>query len=167
MPQYCKKTRPPLKLFTLIADRRYEKEHTRMTANAYTHKNMLHTYGRQLTSAKRLARFRRALKLSQAQDVVTISREAKRRELIERVAKEIIENLIVDVSDNPVITEIQDRMELAFGERFMFEYPLDGQDLQILRDTGAGPEELSAEEKRTVMNKLWEITMSKVDETML
>ena len=50
---------------------------------------MLRTYGKQLTSASRLARFKRALALSGAQDMVSISREARRKELVERIAQEI------------------------------------------------------------------------------
>lgn len=138
-----------------------------MAASSLTMKNMLHTYGRQLTSAKRLARFRKALRLADGQDVVTISREAKRRELIERVSREIIENLIVAGTRNPVVLDIQQKLELDFGERFMFEYPLDGQDLIILRETENGPDELSPEERGQVMSRLWDITVAKVDETML
>ena len=128
---------------------------------------MLNTYGRQLTSAKRLARFRRALRLTEAQDVVTISREAKRRELVERVAREIVENLIVAGTRNPVVLDIQRQLELDFGEGFMFEYPLDGQDLKILRETEGGPQELSPDERGEVMSRLWDLTIARVDQTML
>ena len=138
-----------------------------MVVPSYKMQTMLNTYGRQLTSAKRLARFRRALRLSEAQDVVTISREAKRRELIEKISREIVENLIVAGTRNPVVLDIQRQLELDFGEAFMFEYPLDGQDLKILRETGEGPRELSPEERGTVMARLWDLTVSKVDETML
>ena len=120
---------------------------------------MLHTYGRQLTSAKRLARFRRALRLAGGQDPVTISREAKRRELVEKVAREIVENLIVDGTDNPIVADIQARLEQDFGERYVFEYPLDGEDLQILRETKEGPADLGDEEKGQVMKRLWTLPL--------
>jgi len=80
-------------------------------------RNMLRTYGKQLTSAKRLARFRRALNRSESSDVVTISREARRRELIEKVSREIIENLIVSGNENPVVSDILEQLELDFGTR--------------------------------------------------
>jgi EAL domain-containing protein (putative c-di-GMP-specific phosphodiesterase class I) len=128
---------------------------------------MLRTYGKQLSSAKRLARFRRALKISDSQDAVSISRQAKRREMVEKISREIIENLIVAGSENPVVTDIVDQLELDFGERYYFEYPLDGGDVQILRETPDGVTDLPSAEKAQVMNRLWEITLDKVDATML
>jgi hypothetical protein len=128
---------------------------------------MLRTYGKQLSSAKRLARFRRALRMAGAEDAVTISREAKRRELVDRVTNEIMENLIVSGSQSPVVTEIMERLELEFQDRFVLEYPLEGDDVIVLRESESGPEELNQAEKRMVLKRLWEITRTKVDETML
>ncbi|MCM0755201.1 hypothetical protein M7784_08060 [Desulfovibrio aminophilus] len=128
---------------------------------------MLRTYGKQLSNAKRLARFRRALRLSEAQDVVDISRQAKRRELVERIAREIMENLIVNSAENPVVEDILDRLEAETGWPVVLEYPLDGGELRILRQAEDGPESLGPEETARVMRRLWEITLAKVDETML
>lgn len=128
---------------------------------------MLRTYGKQLTSAKRLARFKRALALSGAQDMVSISREAKRRELVERIAQEVIENLLVNGQDNPVVSKVLMDLEQQLGERVLFDYPLDGGEVQILRQTPEGPQEIDPEEKMRIMRSLWEITLSKVDDTML
>ncbi|MBI5519536.1 MAG: hypothetical protein HY916_05705 [Desulfovibrio sp.] len=128
---------------------------------------MLRTYGKQLTSAKRLARFKRALALSGAQDMVSISREAKRRELVERIAQEVIENLLVNGQDNPVVDRVLSELEQELGERVLFDYPLDGGEVQILRQTPEGPQEVQTDEKMRIMRRLWEITLSKVDDTML
>ncbi|MGE4291845.1 MAG: DVU0524 family FlgM-associated protein [Desulfovibrio sp.] len=138
-----------------------------MSANPAEVRRMLHTYGRQLTSAKRLARFRRALMLTGGQDQVDISREARRRELVQRIAKEIIENLIVNGSHSPVIRDILDQLELEAGNRVMLDYPLDGGDVRLLLDTEAGPRELTGDEKNRTLKRLWEITLAKVDDTML
>lgn len=128
---------------------------------------MLRTYGKQLTSAKRLARFRRALKLSGSQDEVTISREAKRRELVERIAREIIENLIVSNTDNPMVHRILGQLESETGTHYVFEYPLDGFDVQIIKSTADGANEVQGVERHEVMQRLWEITLANVDQTML
>ncbi len=128
---------------------------------------MLRTYGKQLSSAKRLARFRRALRISESQDAVTISRQARRREMVEKISREIIENLIVSGTENPVVTDIVDQLEMDFGERYFFEYPLDGGDVQILKETPDGVVDLPPADKAQVMNRLWEITLDKVDATML
>lgn len=128
---------------------------------------MLRTYGKQLTNAKRLARFKRALAISSGQDQVSLSREARRKELVERVAQEVIENLLVNGQDNPVVTRVLDELETDLGERVLFDYPLDGGEVMILREAEEGPQEVSFEEKTRIMRRLWEITLNKVDETML
>jgi hypothetical protein len=128
---------------------------------------MLRTYGKQLTSAKRLARFKRALVLSGAQDQVSISREAKRRELVERISQEVIENLLVNGQDNPVVDGVLEDLEQDLGERVLFDYPLDGGEVQILRQTEAGVQEFAPDEKMRIMRRLWEITLDRVDGTML
>ncbi len=138
-----------------------------MTANTAEVRRMLRTYGRQLTSAKRLARFRRALRLSHAEDVVDISRQARRRELVERIAREIIENLIVNGTENTTVNEVLEQLEKDYGQRIMFEYPLDGNDVQLIKETEQGPIEMSGNEKEQTMQRLWEITLAKVDATML
>ena len=126
---------------------------------------MLRTYGKQLTSAKRLARFRQALGASKPMD--DLAKRAKRRELVERIAREVIENLIVNSTHSPVVTAILAQLEREFGTRYMFEYPVDGDDVQIVRETEHGPHEASGDERNKVMRRLWEITLSKVDDTML
>ena len=128
---------------------------------------MLRTYGKQLTSAKRLARFKRALALSGAQDVVSISREAKRRELVNRIAQEVVENLLVNGQGNPVVASVLETLEQDLGHEVLFDYPLDGSEVQILRQTNAGPEEVGPEDKMRIMRRVWEITMATVDATML
>ncbi len=128
---------------------------------------MLRTYGKQLTSARRLARFRRALQLARGQDPEALPREVRRRQLVERVSREIIENLIVEGSENPVVKDIQAELEFEIGSPLVFEYPLDGSDLQILRYTAEGPQAMGPDETNRVMGRLWEITYAKVDETML
>jgi len=126
---------------------------------------MLRTYGKQLTSAKRLARFRQAMGASPERD--DVAKQAKRRELVERIAHEIIENLIVNTEQSPVVAAVTQQLQAEFGHRFIFEYPVDGGDVQILREMEHGISELQGAERNTVMRRLWEITLSKVDETML
>jgi hypothetical protein len=126
---------------------------------------MLRTYGKQLTSAKRLARFRQALGATPPMD--DVARQAKRRELVERIAHEVIENLIVNTTHSPVVEAILDQLEREFGQRYLFEFPVDGTDVQILRETQQGPLDVLGNERDKVMRRLWEITLSKVDDTML
>ncbi len=128
-------------------------------------RTMLRTYGKQLTSAKRLARFRQALGASPQVD--DVAKQAKRRELVQRIAHEVIENLIVNSEHTPVVAAIVKQMESEFGQRYIYEYPVDGTDVQILQETQQGPHEVTGPERDKVMRRLWEITLSKVDNTML
>ncbi|QJB57370.1 hypothetical protein HFN16_13570 [Pseudodesulfovibrio sp. zrk46] len=126
---------------------------------------MLRTYGKQLTSAKRLARFRQAMGASPPLD--DVAKQAKRRQMVERIAHEVIENLIVNAEHTPVVAAILRQMEEEFQSRFVFEYPVDGRDVQILKETQQGAQEITGAERAKVMRRLWEITLSKVDATML
>ncbi|MDD3312317.1 DVU0524 family FlgM-associated protein [Pseudodesulfovibrio sp.] len=136
-----------------------------MSSQSATVRTMLRTYGKQLTSAKRLARFRQALGAAQPMD--DVARQTRRRELVERIAHEVIENLIVNTAHSPVVTAILQQLEREFGPGYLFEYPVDGDDVQILRETPRGPNTVSGPERDRIMRRLWEITLSKVDDTML
>lgn len=128
---------------------------------------MLKTYARQLTSARRLARFRRSLAAAGAEEEVTISRLAKRRMLVEQVSREIVENLIVSGSTNETVQLILSDLNREFGEEFQFQYPPAEIELQVFRILDQGPEELVGPEKHAVFKRLWEITLEKVNDTML
>ncbi|WP_245588368.1 DVU0524 family FlgM-associated protein [Desulfocurvus vexinensis] len=126
---------------------------------------MLRTYARQLTSARRLARFRRSL--PGADDEATVSRQVKRRLLVEQVSREIVENLVVTGSENQTVQSILTALDSEFGEQLQFQYPPAAIDLQVFRMTDQGPVEVTGPEKQTVFKRLWEITLEKVDDTML
>ena len=136
-----------------------------MNATSANVRTMLRTYGKQLSNAKRLARFRQAIGGMEPMD--DVARQAKRRELIQRIAHEVIENLIVNASPSPVVKAVLDQLEGDTGNKLVFEYPIEGGDVQILRETQSGPQEITGPERDKIMRRLWEITLSKVDGTML
>ncbi len=138
-----------------------------MTATPYQVRAMLRTYGRQATTARRLARYRRSLQAAEAEDEVRISREAKRRDLVGRVAAEIVENCIVTGSDTPVVEEIKAELEEELGFPLLFAYPPEDQEMRIFNVAAREPEELTGEVKAAVFKRLWELALEKVDETML
>jgi hypothetical protein len=145
-----------------------EKEGNSVAANPALVRNMLRTYGRQATTARRLARYRRSLRAAGAEDQVVISREAKRRELVHKVTAEIVESLIVSGSDNPVVQDIVRELEAQCRAKFIFAYPPEEQDLQIFRDEGQGVVvEIKGEERTAILEKLWHVALAMVDETML
>lgn len=138
-----------------------------MTASAHQVRRMLDTYGKQLTTARRLARYYRSLKAAGAEDEVRIAQEAKRRALVDQVAREVVENLLVTGSDSPLVQDIKQRLEREMGETLEFAYPPGELDMQLFRHTELGPVEIEGEEKHRVLNRLWAVTLAMVDDTML
>ena len=134
------------------------------TPTLYT-RHMLSSYGRQLVTARRLARYRQTLR---GGDEPTIPPEVKRRLLVERIAREVVENLFIAGSDNPVVDEIKERLQKEFGERLTFTYPPAQLEIQVFKEGPDGQqEELAPAEKLAILDRLWEITLETVDETML
>lgn len=138
-----------------------------MTAIPYQVSAMLRTYGRQVTTARRLARFRRSLRPVDDEES-RISREAKRRELVGRVAAEIVENCLVAGTETPVVEELKAELEEELGFPVVFAYPPEEQEMQIFRKApGRDAEPLVGEAKTAAMRRLWELALEKVDATML
>jgi hypothetical protein len=127
---------------------------------------MLRQYDRQLLNARRLARYRIALRLAQG-DAAFPEPEEVRRGMVEKVAKELYEHLIFTGSENPVAEAIREALSLSAGTHLHFQYPPGEAALRLIREGDAGPEEVSRHEKEQLMEKLWQITLAKVDETML
>lgn len=96
------------------------------------------------------------------------SPEEKRRLMVRRVTSEIVENLLLTGSDNPVVTEVKERLNEALGEEIMFRFPPGELDMLLFRHGENGQEEeLGIEEKGKVMGLLWHIAEQTVDDTML
>jgi hypothetical protein len=87
--------------------------------------------------------------------------------MVRRVAGEIVENLLLAGSDNPVVSEVKGRLNEALGEEIFFRFPPGELDMLLFRQAGDGEEELGPEEKGKVMGLLWHIAEEVVNETML
>ena len=138
-----------------------------MTVNPFLVKNVVRTYDQHQDTGRRIARFKKYMDRAGQGDSVSISKEAKRRQLVEKVAREIVDNLIGSDSTNPVVRDIKQQLMNEFGGEMVFRYPSDGSGLQILRKTERGVSELTNGQKDAFMRRLWEIALSRVDETML
>jgi hypothetical protein len=135
------------------------------TQTFYTRQLLLH-YGKQLVAARRLARreqlIGRGLHGDEAENAL------RRRTMIERIAREIMDNLIFSGSENPIVQEVRGRLEGELGEKLIFRYPPADQDVKIFRRNDQGQEhELPQREKQQVMDRLWDVTLKTVDATML
>ncbi|WP_028575783.1 DVU0524 family FlgM-associated protein [Desulfonatronovibrio hydrogenovorans] len=138
-----------------------------MTINPTLVKNVLKTYDRQLVNGRRLARLSRYISVSTGETADADSRETKRRRLVERVAREIVENLITSDSRNPMVEEIKTDLNQELDTELIFHYPPSGEEMKILKTGKDGPEELTSRQREAVMGKLWEMTLKKVNDTML
>ncbi len=138
-----------------------------MTINSSLIKNVLQSYDRHLANGRRLTRLSKYLRDPDRDDPHGYLLEARRKQLVEKVAREIVENLITSGSQNPVTREIKQELNQEMGMELIFHYPPTGEEMKILKPGDQGPEELTLEEKDQVLRKLWEVTLDKVNETML
>ena len=146
-------------------------------------RNMLLQYDRQLVAARRLARIHPrpepdvALTGSERQpedqaegrhtEVGETTAETRRRIMVEHVARELLENLLFSGSDNPVVKEVREELDRKLGGHYSFWYPPGEVDARIACETSEGYRELEGEERKEVLAELWDITLAKVDATML
>jgi hypothetical protein len=129
--------------------------------------NMLRVYGHHSDQGRRMARYRMLLQQSMAGDMVSLSKESKRQLLVEKIAREIMESLMVSESANPVVQEIKKELQEEFGFPMEFGYPPLATEIQILRKQEDNLQEITGEDKRAILEKIWRITLNKVNETML
>ena len=127
-------------------------------------RNMLLQYDRQLVTARRLARLKAELRERMPAAVPT---ETKRRVMVEHVARELLDNLLFTGSDNPVVREVRQELNRTLHGEYSFRYPPGEVDVRIFREEPDVSRELTSEERKHILAALWEITLAKVDATML
>lgn len=138
-----------------------------MTIQPFQVQNMLRVYDQHLDQGRRMARYRMLLQRASPGDVVNLSQEARRKQLVEKIATEIMDSLMVSGSNNPVVLDIKRDLQREFGFEMEFRYlPLEPE-MQILRKNGEELIEVTGEEKTTILERFWRITLDKVSETML
>jgi len=86
---------------------------------------------------------------------------------VEKVAKELYEHLLFTGSENPVAETIREELSASAGAHLRFQYTPGEAALQLVREGSSGPEEVSPHEKARLLDRLWRITLAKVDATML
>lgn len=145
-----------------------------MNVVPYQVRNVLRTYNDQVSASRRLARYKRISRSSEndaerAQAVAT-----RRRDLVHRIAAEIVENLIISESEQPIVQDIRKTLEKEFGKKLVFTYPPEDKDVRVYKvaeserpDGMTGVVEVTPEEKAEILHMLWRITLIKVDETMI
>ncbi|MEG2140919.1 MAG: DVU0524 family FlgM-associated protein [Bilophila sp.] len=137
-----------------------------MSIASFYVRNMLHQDDRQLVTARRMARYRHALRTSPAEEPA-FPEDMKRSIMVNRVARELFENLLFTGSDTPMVQEVHDELIQEFGDSLVFQYPPGSLEMVILRKTPKGMEEVSPPFRVDVLERAWALTLAKVDETML
>jgi nicotinamide mononucleotide adenylyltransferase len=139
-----------------------------MIINSSMLRNMMRSYDQQIGSGQRIERVKKYLTpLSQTGDTVSISKDARRNELVERVSHEIIDNLLGSESSNPVVQEIKQQINEEFSSELLFSYPMDGSGLQIFERHSEGTTQLTDGDRDKVLARIKKITQEKVDKTMV
>jgi len=137
-----------------------------MDASSFFMRNMLHHYGRQLVTSRRLARYHQVLRIKAGVEP-EMSPEMRRAIIVERVSRELFENLLYTNSDNPVVEEVRRELAHMLGESVSFVYPPGQLDIAVAKDGPSGPVEVSPEEKGRILGQVWDIIRARVDATML
>ena len=136
-----------------------------MTAAPLQVRKMLRTYGKQLGIARRLARHRLAAQGPAEGDEA--ARAARRRLMVEQVAREIVENLLAADSGSEVVGEIRLKLREELGCDVEIVYPPDELGVRVFLSEQDEVREARGEEQAAIMSRLWEIALETVDNTML
>ena len=137
-----------------------------MAPQSFYTRQMLLNYGKQLIAARRLARYEQFIGHSHPASSEELL--ARRRAMVERITREIIDNLLFSGSENEIVVKVRERLSQEMGEEYIFRYPPAETDFLIFRKTEDGSEEeLTRSERGPLMENLWNVALRTVDETML
>ncbi|MDL2307742.1 hypothetical protein LJC48_06955 [Desulfovibrio sp. OttesenSCG-928-C06] len=136
------------------------------TRSFYT-RHMLLQYGRQLISSRRLSRYNQLMGLASGHEQLPAP-DVQRRMMVDRISREVVENLIFTGSDNPVVQEVRQRLDDELDGKYLFQYPPGEIDFRIMRQEEDGSTvQVSSDEKHRIMGLLLDLTRETVSETML
>ena len=139
-----------------------------MTATDMQIRAMLRKYEVQLLAARRLARFRRAQRLAEDEAPLTPAElDARHKAMVERVAHELYESIVMTGSDNPVVDTIRERLGEQVGGEVRFTYPPGEERVKIVREGPEGASLASVEDQAKALQELWPVTLQAVKESML
>ena len=128
--------------------------------------NMLRQYQSQMLTSRTLA-YRQHVRKMALGEKPEIQPEVKRHMLVTRVAREVFTNLLTIGSDNPMVREVREALDKAFGTELEFCYVPGKLDMIIYRKTPEGSVRVSDNEQTDISNRAWQITLKVVDSYML
>ncbi|MCX8117531.1 MAG: hypothetical protein N3G78_06355 [Desulfobacterota bacterium] len=139
-----------------------------MILTDYHVQHVLRAYTQQLSAKSRISKDKLAKQAGQ-RDEVTISKESKKMLIIDKIAEEIISQLVNGSPRNETGKAILNRLSQEYGK------PLDvtsedgqGMVFRILSENNGGYQEyLSPEENKFLKDKLYEVTKSFIHEHLI
>lgn len=135
-------------------------------SNYHVH-NVLRAYGKQLTLGKKSMRTKNVMGQN-ASDNITISAEARRKSVIEKVTEDIVERIVHSGPRDVLEKEAFEELENEFGNNLVPEEE-NSTDLVfkvVDKEKGEEIRTLSIEDSELIKNRLQEITKRKIDANM-
>lgn len=138
-----------------------------MHISTYQVHNVLRAYGKQLSLSKRAARNKNVMPPNRS-DNITISAEARRKAIIEKVTTDIVERIVrfgpQDVTEQEAFRELEDE----YGNNLVLEEDKGpGLVFKVIdKEKGEETRTLSIEDSKVLRDRLEEITKTKVDANM-
>ena len=135
-------------------------------SNYHVH-NVLRAYGKQLTLGKRSMRNKNVMGQNPS-DNITISAEARRESVIEKVTADIVERIVHSGPRDVLEKEAFEELENEFGNNLVPEEENSNELVFKVIDKEKGEEirTLSIEDSEVIKNRLQEITKRKIDANM-
>ncbi|NVM22091.1 MAG: hypothetical protein HWN68_09975 [Desulfobacterales bacterium] len=137
-----------------------------MQITTYHIHNVLRAYGKQLSLSRRGAS-KTGLAMPDRADSITISTEARRKAVIEKVAADIVERIVRDGPRDGMEQEAFKQLEEEYGKKLALNE--DGAELAfkvIDKENGEQISALSIEDSSFLKRRLEEITKDKVNANM-
>ena len=139
-----------------------------MQITSYHVSNILKAYGKQLSLSRRGPKHKELSPVNRSESI-TISGEAKRKSVIEKVTEDIVDRIVHSGPQNAMEREAFQELENEFGKELATE-ELGNMELVfkvIDRENGEELKTLSLEDSNVLKTRLAEITKDKVDNNML
>lgn len=138
-----------------------------MHVSNYQVHNVLRAYSRQLSLSRRGARNKNVVAPNPS-DSITISTEARRRAVVEKITVDIVERVVRSGPHNAMEQQVLRELENEYGDNLALDED-NGAELVfkvIDKEKGEEIKTLSIEDSKVLRNRLEEITKIKVDANM-
>ena len=125
--------------------------------------NALEQYYHQLNKSKRLRALSKSLRIFEPEDKVTLSLDGRRKELISRLTKEILNNLLTAAEQPKIVQEIKEELKKEFGSEFLFEFDPKEKTIKVRKED---KQEINDKEHEKIITKLKEIIYDKLNSNL-